>query len=312
MVFLARQPGVAPDDVQEDGFQVFVDAFPVDGGDPFPGRGAKALAQFRLCRQTAGGGNEFGFIARGGQQPRAAVLDHFPRRRTTVGQYRQCAGHGFQGDIAEGLGEAGEQEQVTGGIVGSQVFAAAHAGKVGLRPGLGQTLAGRSVTHQDQPGIRAERADGLEGLEGQGQVLFRRQTADHQHRQAIGPQAPFPAQALGAATGMEQLAIHPPGQDLQIGVALLAQVPGHFGGGHESGGGAVVETFQVAGHGLLQPAYAVMAAVMVEIGVKARCHGQLQLVGHGHRRSAQGAFGGHMDQVRGIVGPVLLQPPTHG
>ena len=58
-----------------------------------------------------------------------AIDDVLGRSRIVEGQHRQAAGHGLYRDIAEGLGDAGEQEHVGRGVVCGQVVATAHAGE---------------------------------------------------------------------------------------------------------------------------------------------------------------------------------------
>jgi len=72
-----------------------------------------------LC-QFADGGDEGLFIAIGDRCAMRAIDQVFAGGAVAVGHGRDAAGHGFQGDVAEGFGQAGKHKQVTRGEVFGQ------------------------------------------------------------------------------------------------------------------------------------------------------------------------------------------------
>ena len=115
----------------------------------------------------------------------AAVDDQVGGAGAIVSDNPQAAGQRLAGDVAEGLGEAGKQEQVGRSIVCRQIAAGAHAGKHGVGAGRLQAAAQRPVADEQQPGVGSQRADRGKGVDDHLQVLFRRQAPDVDHHQAV-------------------------------------------------------------------------------------------------------------------------------
>ena len=187
-----------------------------------------------------------------------------------------------------------------------------HAGQhhIGMRADDG--LAHRAIADDDHACVGTLAADGGERAQGEAEVLLRRQPADADHRQAVRFHAPLPAQRRAAAGGRVQRGVDPARDHLYALVALGTQAACEFGRRHESRRSAVVETAQIGRHRLPQPADAVVAAVVVEVGVKVRGHRDAQLVGRRHRGPAQRTLGGHMHQVGTLARPFADQPGARG
>lgn len=95
-----------------------------------------------------------------------------------VGEGGESAGHGFEQDIAEGFGLAGEEKQVGGSITGGELRAGAVSGEVNFRVFALEFAACRAIADDDADDIRAGSAHAIEGADGEFDVFFRRDPAD--------------------------------------------------------------------------------------------------------------------------------------
>src|SRR5690606_27166693 len=79
--------------------------------------GAHGAARSVLEREAAGGIDERGFVVQRDGGPMHAVLQVLAGSAVAIGDGGHAAGHGLDGDVAEGFGQAREQEQIGAGEV---------------------------------------------------------------------------------------------------------------------------------------------------------------------------------------------------
>jgi 4-amino-4-deoxy-L-arabinose transferase-like glycosyltransferase len=99
-------------------------------------------------------GNPLWWITRFDQQAGATGLDGVADTSGPDSDHGHTRSHGFQDDVAEGLGEAGEREDVASGIVIGQVFSRAIASELGDgTDSLFQFPSRRAVSHEQDSHI---------------------------------------------------------------------------------------------------------------------------------------------------------------
>ncbi len=222
-----------------------------------------------------------------------------------VGHHGKPAGHGLQGDVAVGLGEAGKEKH---GVVGGEIFPRAHPGEHRLGMPRLQPGALGTVAHQHQLHAGIGRPHALPGLHHPGQVLLGSETPHVQGHGIVLRHAPGATQLGTAAGGGEEGRVHPPGHHDEVTVTMGLELPQQTLRGHHGAQGFVMELAQVRRHRGAQEAQAVMAGIGVEIGVEVRRHGDAQLQGGVEGGPAQRALGRHVHE----VGPLHLPQPRQG
>ena len=232
------------------------------------------------------------------------VAQVFARSARIEGHHRHRTGHRLQGDVAEGLAAAGEQEQVATGEVAGQVGTAAHPAEHEVRVVALQGHSRGPVADPDHARVRLLDLQLAKGAHGQVQVLFRGDPADMDRHQGTRAGSPAGAQPVFAQLRREQAGIHRPRQPDDVPEAGRLQLLSQFGGRHHGGVGAVVEAAHPRQRRTLQPGHAVVAHVAVEAGVEAGGDGNAQACGRTQRRPAQRAFGGDVDRIRWCLAPV--------
>ncbi len=247
--------------------------------------------------------HEGGVVLVGHQRAVLAVADQPAGGGVVERDHGQAAGHGLGGDVAEGLGDAGEQEQVGRRVVRGEVGAAALAREDGVGAAQLQLLAQRAVAHQHQAGARLLAPDGLEGGEQRLQVLLGREAAHAGDDQVVGAGAPLRAQRVAAVRGVEAAHVHAARHLRQVAEALGLQVVEQRLRGHHRALRRVVEAAQVGHDGPAQEAEAVVLAVGVEVGAEVGAHRQAQRLGGQQRRAAERALGGDVHHVRTLLAP---------
>ena len=90
----------------------------------------------------------------------------------------------------------------------AQVIAPAHTGKHGLRAGVLNRLAGRSVADENQFRAGMRLLQGAKTRQHQAHVFFFGDATNVQYRQIVRPQAPCRPQTLRAPRRVELLQIH--------------------------------------------------------------------------------------------------------
>ena len=115
------------DNVAQCGFEFGVHFFPVDTLGSRARAPAKGGDPLRIAGKTGGERDETGCIVDFRNQPAAAVLNVFGRRRVVVGNHGKSARHRLDRHIAKRLGSTRKQEDVAACVVGREVLAFAHA-----------------------------------------------------------------------------------------------------------------------------------------------------------------------------------------
>jgi hypothetical protein len=111
---------------------------------------------------------------------------------------------------------------------------------------------------------------------------------------------------------VEQRGVHTPRKQPQIGITRRRKARQQVMRGDEGAQGAVVNAAQPRRHHRLQPADAVVARVLVKVGMKAGRDGQAKLVRGRDGGGAEGSFGSHMHKVGPAGGPKLAQSARCG
>ena len=113
--------------------------------------------------------------------------------------------HGLEHDVAEGLGEAGKDEDVRAGIVRGQVVAASRAREDDIRMRGFERRAAGDVADDYTAGLRHPSGEGAIRVDRHIQVLFRRHAPDAEHYGRVAVGSPRRTQVVVAAVGMEAL-----------------------------------------------------------------------------------------------------------
>ena len=180
------------------------------------------------------------------------VHDMLARGRVVEGHDRQAACHGLDGDVAERLGDAGEQEHIRRGIVAGQILVGAHAGEnmLGVQALHAGTL--RSVTDQHEPRPRPALAHRGERRQDQRQVLLRRNAPDVGDDRVAVLHAPLPAQRATAACRIEQARVDAARHDFEPAITLALELRTQLAGGDEGAQRAVVKAPEIATDDMLE------------------------------------------------------------
>ncbi len=190
---------------------------------------------------------------------------------------RQARRHRLEHDVAESLGQAGKGKDVGGRVVIGEVFALPVACEVGDRAdALLQGGARRTVAHQEEadtgPSRRHDRQRGGKIVD----VFLGGDSAhvsDHHDRRPTSPGrcvfASGPAARAETASCRPRASTGPDARSQEPSSSALGRLRGDVGFA-----GAVVKPAQIAPDRRARPADAVMMAVLIEIGVKARDNGQ--------------------------------------
>lgn len=174
--------GPAPPGAQEGFGEMVADPLPVDAFRGAPRLAADVGTQPVRAGQLDGALDEAFLVAAAHDRAVVQVADHLGGCGIVVGDGAQPARHAFERDVAEGLGQAGKQEQIGRCVMGRQILAVPHAGKHRMRTFAGDGLTHRPVADDDHPRVRAMLADGGEGAQGEPEVLLRRQPSDADDR----------------------------------------------------------------------------------------------------------------------------------
>ena len=155
--------------------------------------------------------------------------------------HRQPGGERLHDDVAEGVGEAREEERVGRGVVRRQLGAALGADEAGRRVGGGEPVAGRAVADHDHAQLGLVAAGPLEGTQRQLDVLLGGDPADREQHRRARPGLPLRAQRVAACGRREALAVDAAADDGEMVEARRAELaPGRLGR-HEGEPRQVVE-----------------------------------------------------------------------
>jgi hypothetical protein len=155
------------------------------------------------------------------------VLDVHPRGGVVVGDHGEPARHRLQGHVAEGLGLAGEEEDVGRGVVRGQVVRRPEStkheiGMVALEGG-----AQRPVSHHDEAEVAVHRPHGPVRVDREPDILLRRKPPDVQDHQIVVRRAPGATERRRSAGRVEAAAVDAASEHTEIpeagGRELVAQ-----------------------------------------------------------------------------------------
>jgi 4-amino-4-deoxy-L-arabinose transferase-like glycosyltransferase len=241
------------------------------------------------------------------EQPRRPGLDRIADAPGTERHHGHPRRHRLQDDIAEGLGEAGESKEVTGGVVVGQVFPLAITGEPGDRSDATFQITPRgSIAHEQDAHVGPPGGHDRQRIGQVRDILFGCDAAHVADHQVVRPPAQRLAHLLASRpVGTKERAVHAPRPEYQ---PLEAQGLEAFDRGYGRDVSLlrpIVKPAEIAPYRPLGPADAVMAGVLVEVGVEAAHRHGLAAEQMAKNAQAQGCLGGDMDE----VGPELVDRP---
>ena len=273
---------------------------------------AGALSQPRnfigLRGQARGQVTELAVVDRLGHHSVLARADELAGRRMVEGQHRQATRHRLGRHVAEGLGEAGKEEHISGRVVAGQFLALADAREHGLGTAPLQCLARRPVADEHQFAVRSHLPNALEGGSQHRKVFLIREPADVEHRQGLRGNAPRFPQLHAALRGVKALRVHPARHDAQVCESLRGQLSGQRARGHHRAAGSVMEPTQISHDRSRQPADSVVRAVGVKVGAEFGGHREAEPPGRRQCREAQRPFRDDVHHVRALGAPEPREP----
>ena len=242
------------------------------------------------------------------EQPRLARLHRIADAPGTQSRNGHARRHRLQDDVAEGLGEAGECKEVAGRVIVGQLLAHAVARKTGNRADSSFQIAPRRpVAHEQNAHVGPPGGHDRQRIGQVRDILLGGDPAHVTDHQVVRP----PAQRLAhlpasRPVGTEEGAVHPPRPEHQ---PLEAKGFKALDRGQRRNVGLprpVVKPAQIAPDRPVGPADPVVAAVLVEVGVKAGDRDHLAAEYMAQNGQPQGCLSGDMDD----VGPEHVNRPA--
>src|ERR1700754_362408 len=295
-----------------DRFEFGDDRFGRETGDRRASGGPYGGTYGVVGRQGGGTFDQAAFIAGGDANAVLPVANDFARGGFGVGDHGDARAQRFEHHVAEGFGEAGEDEEIRARVVGGQIVAAAGAGEDDVGIGGFERGAARAVTDDDaaRPGHAAEQ--GAVRLDHHVQVLFRGDAAHAEDHRRIGRRAPCLTQALVAAFRMEARRVDSAAKHAHVVHAEIVELTRQLAGWHEGGLRAAVEAGQVVPHQRSQRAETIVADIEIEAGMEPGGDRDAEPARRTDGAPAQGAFRGHVDGIRPFGAPAALDAKTGG
>ncbi len=176
---------------------------------------------------------------------------------------------------------------------------------------LGQRLARRPVADEHKLRARLPLAQAKKRLHRHVEVFLRRDAPDVERHGIVRPRAPPRAQGLAAFRRIEERGIDAARHHAESAKTRRRQLRHHLPGGRQGQARAVVKPAEVGERGVPQRRHAVVPAIGVEVGVKARGHGPARPRRRRHRRQPQRPLGGDVHHVGPPGPPPRLQAPHH-
>lgn len=257
------------------------------------------------------GGEECGRIGGIEEETGDAIADGVARAAGAERSDRETGGHGFEDDVAEGFGEAGEGEEVAGGVVIGEVLAGAVAGEDGVWAELFfEVGAGGTVTDDEDAESGVGLGGALEGVCEVCDVFFGGDSGDVSDDDVLGFEAAGGADAGAAGpVGAEELGVDAAGPEDEVFEAAGLEVGDGGIGGDVGFEGAVMEPPEVAPDGAGEGADAVVCGVLIEVGVKGGDGGDAAAARPAEDGEAECGFGRDMDEVGLEAGDGALGAP---
>lgn len=245
-------------------------------------------------------GEDLGWIGRFDQYSRAAGLDDIGHSASGHGDHRQPRRHRLQDNVAEGLGQAGEREQIARGVVVGQRFSGPEPDEPSVSPeALLERWPGWTVAHDHHPGLRPRAEHDLQRRAQVLHVLLGGDPADVADHYVGGGEAQALANRLAARPiGPEPVAVHPARPEHQALESPRLQPPDRRWRGHVGLDGRIVEPSHVTPDQASRPANLIMRGVLIEVGMEARDHRQVLPQAEQQSAQAQRHLGGDVDDVR--------------
>jgi len=216
------------------------------------------------------GGHLCGGIRRFDENSRGSRSDGLADAAGTDGHDRQPRRHRLEYNVAECFGQARERKNVRCGVIVRQLLPLAVSGEVS--ESTDSPLQGRprrSVTNQEHAHFRAPGRDDRQGIGEVVDVFLGRDPAHVGYYKVIRSPAQFPANVdAPGPPGPKEPAINPALPQYQTFKAQAFEVPNRCVRRDVRFSSSVMKPSQISPDRLFCPAYMVMAAVLVEIGVK--------------------------------------------
>ncbi len=233
------------------------------------------------------------------EQPRLTRLHRIADAPGTQSRHGHARRHRLQDHVAEGLGEAGECKEVAGRVIVGQLLAHAIARKPGNRADSSfQVAPRRSVAHEQKAYVGPPGGHDRQRIGQVRDILLGGDPAHVADHQVIRPPAQRPAHLLASRpVGTEEGAVDTPRPEHQ---PLEAKGLEALDRGQRRNVGfprPVVKPAQIAPDRPVGPADPVVAAVLVEVGVKAGDRDQLAAECMAQHGQPQGCLRGDMDDV---------------
>jgi 4-amino-4-deoxy-L-arabinose transferase-like glycosyltransferase len=244
------------------------------------------------------------------EQPGSSGLYSISDAPGTNRCHGHSGGHRLEHHVTEGLGKAGEREEVAGRVIVCQLFPHAVTRERGDRPEfLFQSTSRWSVAHKENPHVGPPGGHHAQRV-GQVRHVFLgcdpAHVADHQ---IIRRPAERLAHALSSRpVRTEESCVDTPGPEHH---ALETESFQALDGGERGNVGlarSIVEPPQVTPDRSARPADAVVPAILIEVGVKARYRNQLAAQHMPQHGQPQRRLGRDVDQVR----PERVNCPANG
>ena len=214
------------------------------------------------------------------------------------GDHRQAAGHRFERDIAESLGDRGVEEHIPAGERLSQRLAGLEAGEdaagqVRLEP----AARGAIADHQHLVG-GTRFAQAGDGLGKDIEALFHHQPSEEDDGDVVVREAETAAPFGIAPRGGEDRAVHPPAPQPDAGVhPHRQQLVDHRLRGRDQRVAAVVEALEALDDQRLEEGHIVIARIGLEAGVDAGEHRQAPRTRPAQRGVGGRIGGGQVDDI---------------
>ena len=280
-------PAGVPD---QEPLEAFDDVRPVEGLHRSPRPSPHRCDERRLAREPDRRRDEALPVALPDRQPAHAALDVHARRRVVIRDHEKPARHRLQGDVAERLGLAGEQEDVGRGVVRGEVVARLESGEDQIGMVAPQRRAEGPVTHEHEPKSPAHPAHCPVCLDRKLDVLLGGEASDVQHHEVVTRHAPRFAQGEGPARRVEAAAVDTAADHAEVPEARSHELGLQAFGRDERSRAGVVEIAEVAGRRVPQPAGAIVTDIGVEVRVKSAVDGYAEGGPRAQRRPAERSF----------------------
>src|SRR6267378_4439348 len=195
-------------DIAQNALQVVEGPVPGSGLRSMPRFHPKGRPQIPVPGELRSHADKLNRVALRREEPAHSMAHILLRGGVIVGDHRKAARHRFERHVSEGLGGAGKDEHVGGGVVFRQVLAGTHPREDEFRMPLAQRRALRTIPDQNHAHLRVDRLHPQDRIHEQPEILLRRDAANVQSDGLAPGTAPSGAQPLAAPGGIEELRIH--------------------------------------------------------------------------------------------------------